>query len=118
MEKKKIIKFKKRDFTAIIIIIITMLLFFSGYSLGKAYQSTTLQASGEIAEPIFLSKNYNSGFYSDSNIIQKELKYQSEDLTKYIKRIKAKYKYRYISKLIAKPFIFFINLKYNKKRVG
>ena len=99
MENKKIIKFKKRDFTAIIIIIITMLLFFSGYSLGKAYQSTTLQASGEIAEPILVVENnpvvemngknekeyYNfivKNSTEDGKITEVDLEYYIEILTK------------------------------------
>ena len=54
---KKIIKVKKRELTVTFIIMITMLLFFSGYSLGKAYLSTDITVNGKIAEPILVVEN-------------------------------------------------------------
>ena len=50
-------KNKKRTITLIFISIITLLLFFSGYSLGKAYQNTKVQGNAEIAKPILVVEN-------------------------------------------------------------
>ena len=55
-EKKKI-KLKKRELTVTLIIMITMLLFFSGYSMGKAYLNTDIKVTGEIAKPILVVEN-------------------------------------------------------------
>ena len=56
-KKKKLIKIKTRKLTIIFIIIITMLLFLSGYSLGKAYQAINIETNGKIAEPILVVEN-------------------------------------------------------------
>lgn len=55
--KKELKKIKPRELTIIFIIIITLLLFFSGYSLGKVYQNTDIQANSKIAKPILVVEN-------------------------------------------------------------
>ncbi len=67
---------------------------------------------------IFLSKNFNTGYYSDTKEIKTKLAIEYTNLDDYFKSVKQKYKYRFLSRLLAKPFIYFINIKYNKKRVG
>ena len=55
--KKEPKKIKTRELTIIFIIMITLLLFFSGYSLGKVYQITDIQVSGEVAKPVLVVEN-------------------------------------------------------------
>ena len=50
-------KDKKREITIIFISVITLLLFFSGYSIGKAYQKTNIHGNAEIAKPILVEEN-------------------------------------------------------------
>ena len=58
MEKiKKNLKNKRKEITLIGIIIIIIVLFFSGYSLGKEYSSTLIETHAKIAEPILIVEN-------------------------------------------------------------
>ena len=50
MNKK--IKHRKKEVIFIIIVIITMILLFSGVSLAKAYSKTKIETKAEIVEPI------------------------------------------------------------------
>ena len=43
---------KRREITLIIIFSIVLIFFFSGFSIGKEFSKTTIQANAEIAEPI------------------------------------------------------------------
>ncbi len=56
MENKKE-KSKKRELAISFIITITLLIVFSGYSMGKAYQNTSIQAKAKVAEPIMIVEN-------------------------------------------------------------
>ena len=92
-------KNKKRAITIIFISLITLLLFFSGYSMGKVYQNTNIQGNAEIAEPILVVENnpvvevdgrnekqyYNfkvKNSKEDGEINQIDLEYNIEILTK------------------------------------
>lgn len=60
--KDNVIKFKtkkdkKREITLIIITTMVLVLFFTGYSIGKGLSDTKIQASGQIAEPILVVEN-------------------------------------------------------------
>ena len=55
MKKDK--KIRKKELTITFIIMIILLLFFSGYSMGKSYQSINILANGEIAKPILVVEN-------------------------------------------------------------
>lgn len=58
MEKiKNIGKTKKREITLILVTLMVLLLFFSGYSMGKEYSSTNIQTNAKIAEPILEIEN-------------------------------------------------------------
>ena len=54
-DKKHLIKWA--ELVVIFIMIIVLLLFFSGYSMGKVYQSTNIQTNAKIAEPILVVEN-------------------------------------------------------------
>lgn len=54
---KNSLKNKKREITLILISIMVLILFFSGYSMGKEYSSTNIEATSKIAEPILLVEN-------------------------------------------------------------
>lgn len=56
MELKNI-KIKKRNITLIILILMVVLLFFSGYSIGKGLSKTDINAKAKIAEPILVVEN-------------------------------------------------------------
>lgn len=53
----KNIKQKRREITLITIIIMVIILFFSGYSLGKGLSKTNIEAKAKIAEPILIVEN-------------------------------------------------------------
>lgn len=58
MRKVKIpLKIKRREITLILVSIMVLVLFFSGYSMGKEYSSTNIEASSKIAEPILTVEN-------------------------------------------------------------
>ena len=97
MENKKRI-IKKRELIVIFIIVLISLLYFSGYSMGKVYQNTNVQANAKIAEPILLVENgtmlqmngeSEKGYYNfkvknireDGKINQMDLEYYIEILT-------------------------------------
>ena len=48
---------KKRELTILAISIMILILFFSGYSMGKGYSKTNIQSKAEIAEPILIVEN-------------------------------------------------------------
>lgn len=51
------IPIKRREITLILVSIMVLLLFFSGYSMGKEYRSISFEANGKIAEPIMIVEN-------------------------------------------------------------
>lgn len=58
MKKIKIpLKMKRREITLILVSIMVLVLFFSGYSMGKEYSSTNIEANSKIAEPILTVEN-------------------------------------------------------------
>ncbi len=58
MKKARIpLKNKKRELTLILVSVIVLALFFSGYSMGKEYSSTSIEAKAKIAEPILMVEN-------------------------------------------------------------
>ena len=68
----KNIKEKRREITLIAVTLMVMTLFFTGYSLGKGFGETKIEANGKIAEPILIVENNppvtitttnNSGWY-------------------------------------------------------
>lgn len=54
---KNPLKNKKREITLILVTIMVLLLFFSGYSMGKEYSSIQVEASSQIAKPILIVEN-------------------------------------------------------------
>lgn len=50
-------KLKRREITLVLVSIMVLLLFFSGYSMGKEYSSTNLETNAKIAEPILVVEN-------------------------------------------------------------
>ncbi len=95
----KFINKKRREVTLISVIIMVLILFFSGCSIGKAISSTQIKGRGEVAEPIvtvendpkiqltakqsegkynFIVKNYNE----KGKITQVDMKYKVEILNK------------------------------------
>lgn len=54
---KNPLKNKKREITLILVTIMVLLLFFSGYSMGKEYSSIQVEASNQIAKPILIVEN-------------------------------------------------------------
>lgn len=54
---KNPLKEKKREITLILVSIMVLILFFSGYSMGKEYSSTNIETSAKIAEPILVVEN-------------------------------------------------------------
>lgn len=58
MKKIKIpFKNKKRELTLMIVSFMVLALFFSGYSMGKEYSTTTIETNAKIAEPILIVEN-------------------------------------------------------------
>ncbi len=54
---KRPLKFKRREVTLVLVTIMVLLLFFSGYSMGKEYSSSNLVTNAKIAEPILVVEN-------------------------------------------------------------
>lgn len=54
---KRQLKFKRREITLAIVSIMVLILFFSGYSMGKEYSSTNIETNAKIAEPILIVEN-------------------------------------------------------------
>ena len=54
---KKVWKHKKRETTLVLVSVMVLSLFFSGYSIGKQYSNTKINASSKIAEPILIVEN-------------------------------------------------------------
>lgn len=96
---KNPIKNKKREISLIVISIMILILFFSGYSMGKAYSNTDIQANAQIAEPILVVENnppievngkkqkeyYNfkvKNYKENGEVTQIDLNYNIEILTK------------------------------------
>lgn len=48
---------KRRELTLILVSIMVLVLFFSGYSLGKEYSTISLETNAKIAEPIMMVEN-------------------------------------------------------------
>ena len=48
----KMLKIKTKEIVWILIIVMVMMLFFSGPSIGKGFQETIIQAQADVAEPI------------------------------------------------------------------
>lgn len=48
---------KKRELTILTISIMVLILFFSGYSMGKGYSKTNIESKAEIAKPILIVDN-------------------------------------------------------------
>lgn len=95
----KFINKKRREVTLISVIIMVLILFFSGCSIGKAISSTQIKGKGNIAEPIIAVENdpkiqltamQNEGKYSfivknyneKGKITQVDMKYNIEILNK------------------------------------
>ncbi len=58
MKKQKVeLKGKKKELAVILIGMLIVALFFSGYSLGKEYSTTNIKANAKIAEPILIVEN-------------------------------------------------------------
>lgn len=53
----KKIKIKKRELTLILVSFMVLALFFSGYSMGKEFSSTSIETNAKIAEPILIVEN-------------------------------------------------------------
>lgn len=54
---RNVLNNKKREITLILVSIMVLVLFFSGYSLGKEYTSANIQTNAKIAEPILIVEN-------------------------------------------------------------
>lgn len=58
MGKTKIqLKSKKREITLVLVSVMIVALFFSGYSMGKEYSDTKIETNAKIAEPILIVEN-------------------------------------------------------------
>ena len=53
----KTIKLKRREKTLIAVTLMVMILFFSGYSIGKGINTTNIKTSTEVATPILVGEN-------------------------------------------------------------
>lgn len=51
------LKIKKREITLFLVSMMVLILFFSGYSMGKEYSSMDIETSAKIAEPILVVEN-------------------------------------------------------------
>lgn len=51
------LKNKRREITLILVSIMVLVLFFSGYSMGKEYSSVNMDTTAKIAEPIVVVEN-------------------------------------------------------------
>lgn len=54
---KATFKLKRREITLILVSIMVLVLFFSGYSMGKEHSSINLETNAKIAEPILVVEN-------------------------------------------------------------
>ena len=54
---KNLLHSKKREITLILVSIMVLILFFSGYSMGKEHSSTNIETNAKIAEPILVVEN-------------------------------------------------------------
>lgn len=89
------LKDKKREITIILVIIMVLILFFTGYSFGKGFSETTVNTNAQIAEPVLIVDNNpsvditainNKGYYNfkiknydeTGKINQVDLKYNIE----------------------------------------
>ncbi|MCI8383523.1 MAG: hypothetical protein HFJ33_01375 [Clostridia bacterium] len=54
---KNPIKNKRREITLAVVSIMVLVLFFSGYSMGKEYSNTNIETEAKIAEPILMVEN-------------------------------------------------------------
>lgn len=101
------IKISKREITLIIISMMVIILFFSGFSIGKGFFETDIKTSAEIAEPILMVENNpkininekdNIGSYEfkvknfneKEKITETDLKYNIEIISKIYNNIKIK----------------------------
>ncbi len=57
MKKKKTLKENKRGIILILLSIIVIALFFSGYSMGKEYSNTIVETKAKVAKPILIVEN-------------------------------------------------------------
>lgn len=58
MKKQKIpFKNKRRELALVLVSIMILALFFSGYSMGKEYSNTKIETNAKIAEPILIVEN-------------------------------------------------------------
>ena len=107
---KKIIenlKKRKKEITIIAIILFIIILFFSGYSMGKGFSSTSINGETGVAEPIIVVENNppvslkttnDKGYYEfsvknydqEGNLTQVDLSYNIEILSKLDKSIVVK----------------------------
>ena len=93
----------KREITLILIFMMVILLFLSGYSIGKTVYKTTIAANAQIAEPVIVVENNpaidinnenSNGIYTfkvkdfdGDKITQSDLKYYIEIISKEAKNI-------------------------------
>ena len=56
-KEKKPLKIRRREIVLILVSIMVLVLFFSGYSMGKGYSSTNIETNAKIAEPILIVEN-------------------------------------------------------------
>lgn len=54
---KETLKIKRREITLVLVSIMVLVLFFSGYSMGKEHSSTNIETNAKIAEPILVVEN-------------------------------------------------------------
>lgn len=54
---KQLLKNKKREITLILVNIMVLSLFFSGYSMGKEYSHVAIETNAMVAEPILVVEN-------------------------------------------------------------
>lgn len=78
-KQKKSWQFKRREMTLVLVSVMVLLLFFSGYSMGKEYSSTNLVTNAQIAEPILVVEN-NPILEVDGN---KEIQFQDFKVKNY-----------------------------------
>ena len=108
------IRDKKREITITLVIIMVLILFFTGYSFGKGFSDTTVNTNAEIATPILIVDNnpsvditaINSNGYYDFKI-------KNYDETGKINQVNLKYNIEIISNI--DPTISFKLLKDDKE---
>ncbi|MBE6160907.1 MAG: NAD(P)-dependent oxidoreductase [Firmicutes bacterium] len=60
---------------------------------------------------VFLEKTNCGHVFEDSSKINNTLEYQSESIESYIMELKRNYKYRFLNRIMAKPFVYMISNK-------